>query len=624
MPETPAEEIFRQVFADLHFPFFSADAVAMASFLADPRAAEGCHLIMNFPSVRPDRRAAVLNSVRGLLSRIDPKERSIALLCGSPAVRNTAAAQVGIEALFSAGDRPYSIQSVGASAIRWDEISPWPATYRHFLGHFQLLVEGYALLLRQRQEELNAGLAVEGYADANLSIVDQSSRVMPTRFHYAAASLGAWAGGAKNVQFFGQYATSPQIRDPKINEVYAVRVGFGADDAQNLSESGIVVVPISLAMTLQQAQGDTLHFGGLPIDEFNAINLPDRAILGTGPRGPHILPGLIVDTNYRAPFWARRCGDQALLGANDVLRDHYTDFYKNTKHAGLIRCKHYCAPIIEVGSEAELRSLAGMIPRRSEDGVFFRGQGTLYTLMRNPKVQRLLFGANARPEPSLVTSAARKRFDYDSLHFALRFFLEAELFGGRGASATAAQDYNAWLEVSSRLTCDVDYAVMALAQHYGLASHGLDVTTDIDVALWFATNEWSPGSPASYRTMIVEDWSADPTKWPVIFACQQITHSTGMSLQGCRELEAFGLSALRPQRQKAGFFLGGQSDHQNRLAEAVVCAFRLKPGSWPTKSTFDDLFPPPGEDAAYAAMLRFADHCHFASLGATEVARYHK
>jgi hypothetical protein len=96
-----------------------------------------------------------------------------------------------------------------------------------------------------------------------------------------------------------------------------------------------------------------------------------------------------------------------------------------------------------------------------------------------------------------------------------------------------------------------------------------------------------------------------------------------MSLQGCRELDAFGLNALRPLRQKASFFLGGHGDHQNRLGEAVVCAFRLLPGRWPTRASFDDLFPPPNADPAYDAMLRFAECPQFRSLGADQVARYH-
>ena len=65
--------------------------------------------------------------------------------------------------------------------------------------------------------------------------------------------------------------------------------------------------------------------------------------------------------------------------------------------------------------------------------------------------------------------------------------------------------------------------------------------------------------------------------------------------------------AQRPTRQHARFFLGGHSDHQNRLAETVVCAFRLGPGDYETRHTFAELFPSPAEDVAYRVLLDFAD-----------------
>jgi hypothetical protein len=164
---------------------------------------------------------------------------------------------------------------------------------------------------------------------------------------------------------------------------------------------------------------------------------------------------------------------------------------------------------------------------------------------------------------------------------------------------------------------------MALGQHYGLPTHGLDVTNSTDIAIWFATNLYKiTDGLASYRKKPEDEWGEDPVRWPVVFACQQVTNSLGMSLQKCRELSDFGLIAMRPERQKASFFHGGHSDHQNRLAETVVCAFRLRPGAWPTSASFTELFPRPDEDPAYAAMLAFADKPAYASFGAREVARY--
>jgi hypothetical protein len=149
------------------------------------------------------------------------------------------------------------------------------------------------------------------------------------------------------------------------------------------------------------------------------------------------------------------------------------------------------------------------------------------------------------------------------------------------------------------------------------------VTSSIDIALWFATNLWKNDKGlATYRKKTETEWDSDPSRWPVIYACQQITHSLGMSLQKCKELEEFGLKAERPGRQKASFFHGGHGDHQNRLAETAVCMFRLRPGVWPTSATYEALFPSPENDPAYAAMLLFADKAAYHSVGSDKVARY--
>jgi hypothetical protein len=80
---------------------------------------------------------------------------------------------------------------------------------------------------------------------------------------------------------------------------------------------------------------------------------------------------------------------------------------------------------------------------------------------------------------------------------------------------------------------------------------------------------------------------------------------------------------LRPQRQAASFYLGGHSDHQNRLGESLVCAFRLKPSIYQLACNFDLLFPSPTEDPAYAAMLRFQESSTFANLTGGQVTKFH-
>lgn len=302
--------------------------------------------------------------------------------------------------------------------------------------------------------------------------------------------------------------------------------------------------------------------------------------------------------------------------------DHYTDFYSSIEHADILRCKHYCVPVVEVSSVEEIQAHVANIPRRDlAHGVFFRGATCGYTLNRPEAVAKLLFGDSCSNEPSLPNTADRKRFDYDDTHFALKFFLENYILGkGRWAKF----DYHRWHELSVSPLCEIDYAVMTLAQHYGIPSHGLDITTDLTTAIWFATNAFIElNGHASYRLIEPSDWPASSNDWPVVYACQQVTHSIKASLHDCAVLDEFGLMALRPVAQSGKFFLGGQLDHQNRLAETVICAFRLKPGIYPTAHSFHTLFPSPSNDVAYRIMLDFANNRELNPHGSMIVHHFH-
>ncbi|WP_242098703.1 FRG domain-containing protein [Sphingomonas sp. CROZ-RG-20F-R02-07] len=608
------KEVFRRVFLELGFPILSVDLTDLQKFVAHPDAKEGGTYDLLLVSPRGDRRDALIGAWRGLIRSIEIPPAAVDLFARSTVFKTAPVLAENLRRLLAAGQQNWMVAE-GAEHLRWSETTPWPVAYSMFLGHLARLILGYSTMLDQR---VRAGK--EKGIGATL---DQASRLQPTRHHYAAASLGAWVGGATAIQYFSFYATDPQCRKPEKNEEYARRMRYGATDAAALTRSGLIAVPASLAAPLLNAQGDSTVFGALPIDEWSGVNLPylTKAIKDLKKPRHH---GLLVDKYYRAPFYARPLVKRGLLGRKDVLRDHYADFYKAHATTELIRCKHYCAPIINVQDRDQLASLIAEIPLRAE-AMHFRGQSRLHELKRDPKVRALLFGDSTSREPSLITSAARTNFDYDALHFALRYYIQDRILGATPDPMESLRKHTAWREQSMLITSPIDYAVMALAQHYGLPSHGLDVTDDVDVALWFATNRFQTiDGISSYTTMRSCDWDDHSAEWPVIFASQQVTHSLNMSTQTCEELDKFGLPAMRPRRQKASFFLGGHSDHQNRLAETVVCAFRLAPGDWSTACTFDGLFPSPAEDPAYAAMLEFAASADFRQYGAGKVARYHR
>ena len=384
-------------------------------------------------------------------------------------------------------------------------------------------------------------------------------------------------------------------------------------------------MPIRVAFNLIQAQQSAQVVGGISVDELNLVN-PPTAGLEDESLAPKDRRGLLIDRQYRAAFWRRPLAEQALFGAETVTRDHYEAFYAARPAAGMLRCKHYSAPIYDVRSLEELRTLAAGIPERGE-GIVYRGQTKLHLLDRPQPIKQLLFGASCADEPSFPSSAARQRFDYDSLHYQLLYYLEN--FGldfPRSPGRLGDEVYARWRTARVSPACEIDYAAMALAQHYGLPSHGLDVTEDLDVATWFATQTYRTGVDglADYTPLRAEDWPSNPAEWPVVAMLQPVTWSLSGSLQGCQELDTFGLVTLRPQRQKARFFLGGHADHQNRLAEALVCVARLAPGDYGSALSFEHLFPSPDEDSAYRVMLGFANYRPFWTKGPLGVARFRR
>lgn len=600
------DQLFYEVFKDLPFPYFAVDLGRLNKAIARKSASPLSHVVLPL-DVASEKRSVLAASWRGLLSNGSVPFPVAAAVAASAPLNKSGN---GKTLLINSGPLPRSTVKVENRGIRWEQASYWPIAYSTVLGQFYMLVAFHFVAIKKHSDEIGARLEAKGFDRRNVNLRSEFPRLLPTRQQFAFASLGAWLAGTENLQYFGYYATIRQIYHRELNCKYLAQMGFDGETAVAMNTSGLIGVPSKLLAPLLEAQGNSNIFGSLPIDEQNPANPPAINFLSYfQAESETAMRGVLVDKYYRAPFWARNCDPHGLYGASNLLRDHYTNFYASLPVSELIRCKHYCVPVVEVSSLDEIRQHVAQIPVLGSTKIFFRGQTGMHTLQRDNAIKQLLFADSCSVEPSLTTSASRDlNYDYDVLHFALRQFAEQSLY--EGDRKFIAERTERWREETSSPTCRLDYAIMALAQHYGLPSHGLDVTTSEDVAVWFATNRYykdSAGGISSYNKMCPSDWAEDPTRWPVVFACQAVTNSIEPSLQDCEELEGFGILAARPERQHAKFFHGGHSDHQNRLAEAVVCVFRLRPNIYETQSTFTSLFPSPEEDPAYKLMLNFAE-----------------
>jgi hypothetical protein len=168
----------------------------------------------------------------------------------------------------------------------------------------------------------------------------------------------------------------------------------------------------------------------------------------------------------------------------------------------------------------------------------------------------------------------------------------------------------------------------ALLQHYGPGSKFLDVTADLDVALWFAFHEhhetWLALPARATPTFAMERWflmawhtdvTADSNRTPVLYLLdapiwdgrELPRHGELVDLLALAEGKRLSETAMRLVRQRASLlFAGSAEDGGPDLGSRVVAAIELA-------ADFDDpavrgrtvaeVFPPPAADPFYSALL---------------------
>lgn len=589
--ELDKEKLILAIFSEISVPFLAIDFQKLKKSLERFKESKSYIAI----HIEDDQKL-LISALRAIIKQYDVPEIIDLVLSKSKLIvkKNDIYKLNSKENLFTLG--------MDGKNLIWEESSLWPISYSTFIHQLINLTKNYKFLIEERRKELNGG-----------DVLSEYSKNLPTEIHSAFASLGSLIGGSINFEYLAKYSSKYQIYNSLKNKEYANRINYTNDEADELTNSGIIILPATLVVPLLASlpeKGNIL--GSIPIDECNIANLPENFKYSFSNKEKEDIKylGFIMDKYYRSIFSAVELDKKyALYGKDDVLRDHYTDFYNGLDNYELLRCKHYGIPLIDVSSIDEMQKIISKMPKRGENGIFFRGQTSYYSLNREERVKKVLFGDSNSNEPSIVTNASRSNYNYDHLHFILKYFLEHEIiFKDYKNQKEKKETFQKLEELKSSFLLKLDYAVVALAQHYGLPTHGLDVTTDLDVAAWFATNKFNQdGNIASYTKMNKDDWKKDKNKWPTVFVFQNVLNSTASSLQDCVDLESIGIKALRPERQSAKFFHAAHGDHQNRLAESLVCAFRLSPNLYETKYGFDYLFPSPEEDEAYKFMINFSE-----------------
>lgn len=352
-----------------------------------------------------------------------------------------------------------------------------------------------------------------------------------------------------------------------------------------------------------------------------------------GQSGVVRIPASVMDRSHLVSLLLRR-GSRRIQDTNtdsgDLVIDRYYQtalpdppdrikvpaYGKTEPQADKARGKHLRArdkqiPVVSARSLDDI-SRAVRDLESEDETILYRGQTRHYTIQRPAQEHRMLYGSADPQEVSLLTSASREFFPYDEFHGRFQLYLQGLLYEHVPTSALMRvvadeklrlnrpfddkwidQIYRKWRAWYGESIWDL--VAMGLAQHYGVPTHGLDVTDDLEVALWFAVHQYyvherRGQERAWYRRL--EGWEKADS--PVIYA---------VAVKGDlkRHLDS---ATLRVGRQSAYLHYGGWGLQANACAEDVRLAIFLEPEfEIPEMPAPRYWFPGPDRDPFYRKML---------------------
>lgn len=332
--------------------------------------------------------------------------------------------------------------------------------------------------------------------------------------------------------------------------------------------------------------------------------------------------GRFIDSYYQAIFSTSFLASQGLYGVNGIYR--YLPRGLDSYQESSFRVKRNKVPQYKVDNIETLLEIVSQFKNSMESGrnVYFRGQGKHHSLNRHPKINILLYGNEIVNELSLPTSASREGFDFDTFYARLQLHIHAMMYADISAEEFEElfEHWKIWSHYPPCLNEKIinqnekwfklyysyewDLMIMALAQHYGVPTHGLDITTDLNVAIWFALNKWysyqEEGREYCWYKTVEREEKNDICDYPVIYLVatdENLKHDLD-------QVEFSGLQALRPERQKANLHYGGWGLHTNICGEDVVAAIHLGAKFKPEKLFATEyLFPDLESDSFYKQLL---------------------
>src|SRR5262249_27027273 len=207
-----------------------------------------------------------------------------------------------------------------------------------------------------------------------------------------------------------------------------------------------------------------------------------------------ILPGAsdwFVDTFFGQLYTGVSAQSRGIYGITNEMPDDP----ESPVSTSYLRVPFRKIPRRMVKSKTELRTLVEHLPcTNPAHESLFRGQHTEYLLNRSKDANLFLYGEERVLEPSLTASAVRNGVDIDQFMLAWTFILKiyfARYTNEISETASPAEKQRIFEGYARfQFSYTQELFSLALAQHYGLPSVGLDLSSELDVALFFAFNRF--------------------------------------------------------------------------------------------------------------------------------------
>lgn len=278
----------------------------------------------------------------------------------------------------------------------------------------------------------------------------------------------------------------------------------------------------------------------------------------------------------------------------------------NLQIADFLQVPYRLIPIYKANNCSEIKVAIKQMEAFSPNHTFLlRGQNRIYFLKRDIEEKIELYGHSEVREPSFLPSFQRKELDYDktvSIWHNVCALLINELVKD-GSNQKRNDDLLFYRNIEG-----FHALALGLAQHYGLPSIGLDLTDDLNVALWFAIYD----AHYSNREPVTADLISGDNNEATIF----VFRCPRLSIFKYPEFEQYA-GAHRPIAQKAYFNHCGWGLSKNQLALNLACGFRVN-SSFAEElpnNFIRQLFPSVKEDRVLRILLRIKELYQETELG---------